>query len=51
MYQPFGSEEAHGLDPCALVVPVDVAHTTVEELTNSGEHIDLHLALFALVAW
>ena len=47
MYQPLGSKEAHGLDPCALVVAVDATHPAVEVLTHSGEHVDLHAATFA----
>ena len=47
MYQPLGSKEAHGFDPCALVVAVDVAHTAVEVLTHPCEHVDLHAAAFA----
>jgi hypothetical protein len=46
MYQPLGSKEAHGLDPCALVVAVDATHTAIEVLTHPCEHVDLHAAAF-----
>ena len=42
MYQPLGSQEPDRLDPCALVVAVDVAHAAVEVLTHPCEHVDLH---------
>ena len=47
MYQPLGPEEPHGLDPCALVVPVDATHAAVEVLTHPCEHVDLHAAFAA----
>ena len=45
MQEPLGSQEPDRLDPCALVVPVDVAHAAVEVLTHPCEHVDLHAAL------